>query len=152
MRDRYSININKGGGAIFSDENALLFFWFHSINLYCPGVGICGDDQGKVDAEKADRADKADGVYGVDRANRADKADRADKVDGANKADRADKTNGADKVDGVDRANEANRKNEADGADMKANKIDRSKAHAAKPEKSGTVVEDPGFGDLWIER
>ncbi len=73
---RYSIDGSRGGGAISSDKDALFVLWFHSINLQHPGVGVYGDDQGKANAEKADRSDGADRAAGAE-------ADGDDGVDGA---------------------------------------------------------------------
>ena len=81
------IDKSRGGQAIFSDKDTFFSFQFHSINLRRLRVGLCEDNQDKVDVEKADRADKVDGANGIDRADRADRADGADRADRADRAD-----------------------------------------------------------------
>lgn len=60
---------SRRGGVISSDKDALFSLWFHLINLRHLGVGVFGDNQGRVDIEKAVRADEAD------RAKRSDRSD-----------------------------------------------------------------------------
>ncbi len=75
---------SKGGRAIFSDKEALFSLWFHLINLHSLGVGVCGDNQGRTDIEKADGVDKAGRADGSDKAVKVDRKNRADGADGAN--------------------------------------------------------------------
>ena len=73
------IDGSRGGGAISSNEDAFFSLRFYLINLHCPGIDVCEDDQGIANVKKTDRVDKTNGT---------DKADKANKVDGANGTDR----------------------------------------------------------------
>lgn len=168
MGDRYSIDKKRGEKTIFFDENALFSLWFHLINLRCPKVRVCKDDQGKVDVEKADKVDRAntaDRTNGIDRADRVDKADRADRTNRADRADRADRIDGANKankangVDGADRGRADIE--ELDGADGgriniekpdKVDKADEGGADIEELDRRGTAAEDPSLGDPRVEK
>lgn len=157
------IDRSRGGRAIFFDEDALFIFRFYSINLQCLGIGVCKENQGRADIEKADIADGADKVDCADRAdkNKADRADGANK-DGANRTDRANK-GGIDKeeLDGADRSEvDAEEPDRADGADkggVDVEKLDRVRtnrggADVEKPDGPGIAAEDLSLGDLRLKR
>lgn len=172
--DRCSIDRSRERRAIFFDENALFILQFQLINLQHLGIDVCGDDQGRANAEKVNRADRADGTdeAKVNGANGVDGVDKADNVDGAdggkaNRADRADKdkANGGgvhikepDKVDRADRSKaDRGRANGVDGgrADIKksdrADRGDEDGADIIKPDRSDTAAGDPGLGDLQVK-
>ena len=94
---------SRGGKAISSNKNILFSLWFHLINLRCPGINMCGDNQGIIGKKKADETDEADGSGAGGGGADAEKPDGADRVDGtggggvdteepdgANRVDRAD--------------------------------------------------------------
>lgn len=70
---------SRGKGGIFSDENAFFSFWFHSINLRYPGVGVSKDDQDKIDAKKADKANRIKKLdEGIEQMRRMKETERTE--------------------------------------------------------------------------
>ena len=162
-----SMDKSRGGGAISFNEDTLFSLKFHLINLRCPSVGVCKDDQGIAGKKKADGADKADGVSKVDGGGAdaekpdgadevdgvgrggtdAEEPDGADKVDKADRADRANEADGADGANGIDGADRANKTDGADGVDG-ADRADGGGADVEKPGNPG----DPGLRDPRAEK
>lgn len=70
-------------------------------NLHYFWIDVYGDNQGIVDIEKVDGANKAKKANKADRANKVAEANKIDKINKANKAAKVDKANGVDKS-GVD--------------------------------------------------
>ncbi len=167
---------SRRGGAISSDKDALFVLWFYSINLQYPGINVCGDNQGRADAEKVDKADIVDGADGAE-ADGADGADEVDGIDGVDKSkvDRADEANGgradrdgadaeepdgadgggadAEEPDGADRADGGGA--DGGGADVEGpdgvDGADGGGADVEESDRPGTTAGDLGLEDLRAE-
>ena len=98
------MNESRRKEVISSDKDALFSFQFHLINLHCPSIDVCGDNQSKTDTKKRARADKINGADKTDRLNRADKANGADGADRVDRKDKADKANRAGNSSKADKA------------------------------------------------